>query len=47
MEAVTDAGIPLGAAGLVADDDPDEVWQRLHELMGAHRVWERFSVEAG
>ncbi len=43
MEAVADAGIPFGAAGLVADDDAGEAWSRLHELMTQHRVWDRFA----
>ena len=43
MEAVADAGIPLGAAGLVADEDAGEAWSRLHKLMTQHRVWERFA----
>ena len=43
MEAVGDAGIPFGAAGLAADDDAGEAWSRLHELMTQHRAWERFS----
>ena len=45
MEAVADAGIPFGAAGLVADEDAGEAWSRLHELMTQHRVWE--PVRAG
>jgi catalase len=43
MEAVADAGIPFGAAGLVADENAREVWPRLHELMTQHRAWERFA----
>ncbi len=44
MEAVVDAGIPFGAAGLVADEDASEVWPRLHELMTRHRAWDRFAT---
>ncbi len=47
VEAVVDAGVPFGAAGLVADEEAADVWPRLLELMGRHRVWERFAVDAG
>ena len=47
VQALEVAGIPLDAAGLVVGEDPSVVADAVHELMGAHRVWERFTALLG
>ena len=31
-------------AGVVTGDDPADVLAQVQELLGAHRVWERFAI---
>ncbi|MEU7423395.1 catalase [Streptomyces sp. NPDC040750] len=40
--ALEAAGIPLDAAGVAVADDATDVLRQLTELLGSHRVWERF-----
>ena len=44
--ALADAGV-AGAPGVVTGDEAGSVLAELHELMGAHRVWERFATTLG
>jgi catalase len=43
--ALTAAGLPATAAGLVVGDAVGPVTVELLELVGAHRAWERFAAE--
>ena len=40
------AGIPADAPGIVIDDDGDAVLRDVVDLLGYHRVWERFPTSA-
>lgn len=40
--AVEAAGLPSEAPGIVIDDDTEAALGRLWELLGSHRVWQRF-----
>jgi catalase len=42
--ALRDAGCEPDAPGVVLGDDPTAVLDQVIELLGAHRVWERFPV---
>ena len=44
IEALEVAGVMPEDTGIVAGDDPAEVFTAVHELLGAHRVWERFDT---
>ncbi|MDJ0318947.1 catalase [Pseudarthrobacter sp. PS3-L1] len=41
-ERLTEAGIAEHAAGVVSSADPDSLVPLMTELLGTHRVWERF-----
>jgi catalase len=43
-EALVDADIPTGAAGIVTASSGDEVWSQVHTLMQQHRAWDRFAT---
>ncbi|MEU7895867.1 catalase [Nonomuraea sp. NPDC049152] len=45
-EALALAAIPLGAPGVLSGDRGDEVLGGIVELLGQHRVWERFPAAA-
>jgi catalase len=45
--ALAAAGCDPSDAGVVVTDDADEVLTRVMELLGAHRVWERFPAALG
>ncbi len=38
------AGVSADDAGIVTGDSATEVFSEVHELLGAHRVWERFGT---
>ncbi|MGW5420491.1 catalase [Streptomyces sp. NPDC003943] len=40
--ALAAARIPADAPGILVADDPRDLWARLAELLGEHRVWQRF-----
>ncbi|WP_281284287.1 catalase [Nocardioides litoris] len=42
-DAVVASGVDVGAAGVVTGDDPAEVFTAVQGLLGAHRVWDRFT----
>ncbi|MFC6092706.1 catalase [Saccharothrix lopnurensis] len=42
--ALVEAGCTPGEPGVVVGEDPAAVFAEVAELMGAHRVWERFPV---
>ncbi|MCW2836777.1 MAG: Catalase [Marmoricola sp.] len=44
VEALQFAGITADEAGVVVGDSPTEVFAAVHELLGAHRVWDRFGT---
>jgi len=44
VEALELAGITADDAGVVTGDSPSEVFAAVHELLGSHRVWERFGT---
>jgi catalase len=44
VEALELAGIPLDALGLATGEHPAAVAGDLHDLMGTHRVWDRFTT---
>jgi catalase len=44
VAALEFAGITLDEAGVVAGESPSEVFEAVHELLGAHRVWDRFGT---
>jgi catalase len=44
VEALQFAGITADEAGVVVGDSPIEVFAAVHELLGAHRVWDRFGT---
>ena len=41
-EALADADIPAAAAGIVTASSGGDTWSQVHELMTAHRAWDRF-----
>ena len=43
VQALEQAGVGPDTPGVVTADRPAEVLAELHELLGAHRVWERFT----
>ena len=47
LEALEFAGVMSEDTGIVAGDDPAGVLTAVHELLGAHRVWERFDTVLG
>jgi catalase len=47
VTALTASGCTPDEPGVVTGDDPSEVLTGVLELMGGHRVWERFSAAAG
>ncbi|BCL26655.1 catalase [Streptomyces aurantiacus] len=47
VAALERAGVPTSAPGVVTGDRGDAVLERIVELLGAHRVWERFPTAAG
>ena len=47
VQALELAGIAAGDAGVVTGEAPTEVFEAVHELLGAHRVWERFDTVLG
>jgi catalase len=40
--ALEQAGVPATAPGVVTGDRGTDVLEQIVELLGAHRVWERF-----
>jgi catalase len=38
------AGVSAGDAGIVTGESAADVFTEVHELLGAHRVWERFAT---
>ncbi|MFE3451609.1 hypothetical protein ACFXJ8_22065 [Nonomuraea sp. NPDC059194] len=46
MEALALAATPAGAPGVLLGDRGDEVLGGIVELLGRHRVWERFPAAA-
>ena len=42
--ALEAAGVPVDAPGVVVGADGAATLERVRELMGAHRVWERFTT---
>ena len=42
--ALEGSGLPAGAPGVTIGDDPAAVLEQVVELLGSHRVWERFPV---
>jgi catalase len=42
LEALEDAGIAADTPGIAVGEDSQAVFPAVHDLMGAHRVWERF-----
>ncbi|MEV7367509.1 hypothetical protein ACWDR2_34120 [Streptomyces sp. NPDC003631] len=42
--ALEAAGVPADAPGVVVGDSGATVLEQLAGLLGAHRVWERFTV---
>ncbi len=44
VEALELAGVGLAEPGVVAGESATEVFAAVHELLGAHRVWERFGT---
>jgi catalase len=47
VEALTAAGLSADDAGVVTGDDATEVLSGVLELLGNHRVWERFPAAVG
>ncbi len=43
VSALADAGVAPDAPGVVTGEEAGAVFTELHELLGAHRVWERFT----
>jgi catalase len=43
VRALEEAGIALSSPGVVTSDSPGAAFAELQELLGAHRVWERFT----
>ncbi len=43
VQALDDAGLGLDSPGVVVADEATAVLTQLHELLGRHRVWERFA----
>ena len=43
--ALTAAGIPQDAPGIVASDDAEALVTELSGLLAAHRVWDRFPAQ--
>jgi catalase len=43
-DALVAAGLTTDAPGVVVDDEPADVLAAVQELMGAHRVWDRFDA---
>ncbi|MCW2712499.1 MAG: catalase [Marmoricola sp.] len=44
VQALEFAGITADEVGVVVGDSPIEVFAAVHELLGAHRVWDRFGT---
>ncbi|CAL9664572.1 hypothetical protein SUDANB176_07157 [Streptomyces sp. enrichment culture] len=44
--ALEAAGVPAGAPGAVVTDSGPAALERVRELLGSHRVWERFTTRA-
>ena len=45
-EALADASIPTGAAGVVVGEAAADTWADLHVVMTQHRAWDRFAPQA-
>ena len=45
-QAFDAAGIPVDAPGIVVGDDAGDVLGQITDLLGHHRVWERFPAHA-
>jgi catalase len=43
VQALEEAGVGSDAPGVITADSPAELFAELHEVLGAHRVWERFT----
>jgi catalase len=43
VQALEEAGVGSDAPGVITADSAAEVFAELHEVLGAHRVWERFT----
>jgi catalase len=44
VQALDDAGLGLDSPGVVVADEATAVLTQLQELLGRHRVWERFAT---
>jgi catalase len=47
VTALTSSGCTADQPGVVTGDDPSEVFSGVLQLMGGHRVWDRFASRAG
>lgn len=47
LDALTASGCTAGDVGVVTGDDGAEVFAGVLELLGGHRVWERFPAAVG
>jgi catalase len=47
VQGLTHAGYAADDVGVVTGEDASEVFAQVLELLGAHRVWDRFMVAVG